>query len=131
MSGRTREQERAQHAYACAAKVPAKDWSDYKVLTNGFGVFALKNGLAAALAFVERGKSDTANTLFLDHLANARIPCLSGKKGPDLPAAVRDLKVADYMLATREVLALVVWLRRAVQAMAPERKEAGGAARPS
>lgn len=129
MSRRTREQERARHAYACAEKVPEGDRDDYKILANGFGAFVLKNGLAAALSFVERGKSDKAkaNTLFLDHLATANLPALTGKKGAGLFAEVRGLEVADYMLVTRELLALTVWLRRAVQATFVKGEEVGGA----
>jgi CRISPR type III-B/RAMP module-associated protein Cmr5 len=127
VSRRTREQERARHAYACAEKVLEEDRAAYKALANGFGAFVLKNGLAGALAFVERGKSDKANGLFLDHLATANLPALAGKKGAGLFAEVRGLEVADYMLVTREILALTVWLRRAVQATFVKGEEAGGA----
>jgi CRISPR-associated protein Cmr5 len=102
-------------------KVPKERRADYKALVNSFGALVLRNGLAAALAFVERKKEkkgeETAEALFLDHLAAATIPGLESiKRGGELPAAVRGLDVAPYMLATREVLKLSIWFRRAAQA---------------
>lgn len=112
----TRDQMRAKHAYACAAAVPPKLRADYKALADGFGAFVLKNGLVAALAFVQRTSGD-ATALFLDHLAGADVPGLAVESGDEVFGAIRDQEdVSAYMLATRELLAYAVWLRRACQA---------------
>ena len=120
MSRVTRDQQRAMHAYGRVEKVPKERRADYKALVNSFGALVLRSGLAAALAFVERKKKkseETAEALFLDHLAAATIPGLENiKRGGELPGAVRGLDVAPYMLATREVLKLSIWFRRAAQA---------------
>lgn len=109
----TRDQIRAQHAYGCVARV-AESWrKSYASLVNGFGATVMRNGLVAALAFVRR-RDDPAAKAFLEHLSGAGIPGLTGK--PDLLQAVVTLEVDDYLVATREALALAVWFRRAMQA---------------
>ena len=87
-------------------------------MVQDFGATVMRNGLAAALAFVARRKGE-APSIFLAQLANADIPGLEKTRdGAGLLAAVCKLDVDEYMLATREVLHLAVWLRRAVQAAA-------------
>jgi hypothetical protein len=62
----------------------------------------------------------------LDELL-ARLPGPFHGKG-DLMTRVQAYVVHDYMLVTREALALSLWFRRAVQALLPdERAEAGDA----
>lgn len=122
---RTRDQERARHAYRCVGEVKEKELgADYKPRVNGFPAMVQRNGLAAAISFVERdaSKEDKAAALFLTHLADADIPNLKGKKGNALPGAIRALPVPDYMLATREVLKISIWFRRAAQALLGEEK---------
>jgi CRISPR-associated protein Cmr5 len=112
----TREQRRALHAYECVEHVPVPERPEYKSRVGEFGSMVLRNGLAAALAFLERDKEKPAVARLLGDLAEAQIPGLSGVKGPALPKAVRELELRGYMLATREVLHLAVWFQRAVQA---------------
>lgn len=123
----TRDQVRAQHAYACVKA--AKDdgcLEDYKILVNSLGANVMRSGLAAAIAFLEREKRKEV-TLFLNHLAAAKIPGLDGTNAQTLPAKVRALQLQDYMLATRELLRVVLWFRRAVQAAgAAEPAQAAG-----
>jgi CRISPR-associated protein Cmr5 len=118
MTRLTRQQQRALHAYARVEAVPIAERADYGTRVNGLGSAVLRNGLAAALAFLERDapKPSSAAGLLLEHLSSAEIPGLTGGRGADLPGAVRRLDLRGYMLATREVLQLVVWFRRAVQA---------------
>lgn len=118
---RTRDQERAIFAYDCVKQIRTKQagkeqFDDYKSMVQDFGATVMRNGLAAALAFVARRKGE-ASPAFLAQLAGAGIPGLEKTKdGAGLLAAVCKLDVDEYMLATREVLHLAVWLRRAVQA---------------
>lgn len=116
MSRTTREQQRAERAYTVVAKVPKAAQKEYKALAESFGAFVLKNGLCAAMAFVQRSSNKDARTLYLEHLAGAGVPGVVVKKDGDLFAAVRGLDLPAYMLATREVLAFAVWLKRAAQA---------------
>ncbi len=116
MTRQTRDQRRALHAYECVKDVPEKERPDYETRVNNLGSTVLRNGLAAALAFLEREKDRPAVNRLLEHLASAGIPGLQGVKGADLPGKVRGLELRGYMLATREVLHLAVWFRRAVQA---------------
>ncbi|MCP3062645.1 type III-B CRISPR module-associated protein Cmr5 [Myxococcus sp. K38C18041901] len=124
MSGVTREQQRATDAYARVTAVPADLRPDYKPRVHGLGASVLRDGLAAALTFLERErdpKEPNAAMLLLEDLAKvlgkARLPGLSAPlTGETLPGAVRKLGLEEYMLATRETLRLVVWFRRAVQA---------------
>ncbi|WP_163786306.1 type III-B CRISPR module-associated protein Cmr5 [Myxococcus vastator] len=127
MTGQTREQQRALDAYARVreVKVPALR-ADYKPRVNGLGAAVLRDGLAAALAFLERevGSNTAAQRLLKDLewcLERARLPGLSSRdlKEKGLPGAVRELELDAYMLATRESLRLLVWFRRAVQATFP------------
>jgi len=117
MTRLTREQQRALHAYTRVENVPVPDRADYGTQVNALGSAVLRNGLAAALAFLERDREKKAAVRrLLDDLADARIPGLVEDQGAKLPDAVRRLDTLGYMLATREVLQLVVWFRRAVQA---------------
>lgn len=118
---RTRDQQRALHAYARAEAAQAKGKAyrgDYKVQVFGLGPHVMRSGLAGALAFIERDPRPAASD-FLKDLAEAGIPGLGATAGT-LPARVRQASSVDnYMLATREVLKLALWFRRAVQATFP------------
>jgi len=143
MTRRTRDQERAIHAYERVEKVPKDLFEHYKAQVNTLGPTVLRSGLTAALAFLERKLKDMSDeqreraspqvkaaALLLDHLAGATLPGLEQvQQGGQLPEAVRRLEpLSAYMLATREVLHVALWLRRAVQARAaaaaPEEDEA-------
>jgi CRISPR-associated protein Cmr5 len=139
MNRQTRDQERAAHAYGCANKVINSELqADYKSLVNAFGSHVMRSGLCAALAFVQRkqAKDEDAQAkrghnaagVFVghlnDYLSRDSLLGLAQDKG-DLMTRVQGLPVHDYMLVTREVLALSLWFRRAVQALMPdERPEA-------
>ncbi len=113
---RTRDQERALHAYKSVEDVP-KEWLDeYKIAVNGLGSYIMRNGLAATMAYLERERERKAVERLADHLAEANIPGLERCSGKDLPRVVRSLPLDDYQVATREILKLLVWFRRAVRA---------------
>jgi CRISPR-associated protein Cmr5 len=109
-----RGQRRALHAYEVVAKVPEKDRKDYKIAVNDLGANILRSGLAAAMAALER-LGDRGKAL-IEHLAAAGVPGLEGATKDDLPDRVRRLEVDAYMIATREMLEVAAWLKRAAQA---------------
>ena len=92
---------------------------DYKIAVNDLGADILRSGLSAALAVLERSKDERGKQL-LDHVARhvatSRIPDLEKATSDNLPGLVRGLDVDAYMLATREILQLAGWLKRAAQA---------------
>jgi CRISPR-associated protein Cmr5 len=109
-----RDQQRALHAYEAAGKVGKDQRDDYKVAVNNLGANILRSGLCAALAAVQRlGKR---GELLLGHLATAGVPGLEGTAAGDLARRVRGLDADSYMIATREMLQVATWLKRAVQA---------------
>jgi len=109
-----RDQRRALHAYEVVSKVPKDKQRDYKIAVDDLGANILRSGLCGALAAVqrlgERGK------LLLAHLASANVPGLEGASAEDLVKRVRELNADAYMIATREMLQVAMWLKRAVQA---------------
>ncbi|SEK95561.1 CRISPR-associated protein Cmr5 [Stigmatella aurantiaca] len=117
MKNLTRDQRRALHAYACVEKVLPKDQGEYGPRVQALGSAVLRNGLAAALAFLEREKDKAAARQLLNDLAAAGIAGIPPQvRGEELPREVRKLELGSYMRATRDVLHLMVWFRRAVQA---------------
>lgn len=124
LSKLTRDQRRAHHAYSraeAAKKELGKGYEGYKIAINGLGANILRSGLTGAIAFLERDKSNVEVTRLLGDLGSAGIPGLEKLSANDLPAKVRTLDVGAYMLATREMLRVVFWFRRAVQAMGDSR----------
>lgn len=109
-----RDQLRARFAYERVREVPEGKRKDYENAVLGLGADILRVGLLAALAAVQR--LDKRGELLLDDLAKAKIPGLQATNGTKLVANARELPVDAYMIATRETLAVVSWLRRACQA---------------
>ncbi|HZU15022.1 MAG TPA: type III-B CRISPR module-associated protein Cmr5 [Candidatus Dormibacteraeota bacterium] len=112
---RLRQQLWALHAYESVASVGKDQRKEYGIAVNDLGANVLRSGLAAAMAALER-KRDRGGKLLLEHLATAGISGLEHATGQDLPDRVRRLDLDAYLLATREVLQLATWFRRAVQA---------------
>jgi CRISPR-associated protein Cmr5 len=111
-----RDQQRALHAYESVGKVPPEGREAYKILVNDFAAAILRSGLSAALAGLQRKKS--AATPLLEHIASAgiRVPGLAGANARDFAQLARKLDAEEYMLATRELLKVATWLKRAAQA---------------
>jgi CRISPR-associated protein Cmr5 len=109
-----RDQRRALHAYEAVSRVPEGQQKDYAIAINDLGANILRGGLCAALAAVQR--LGERGQLLLGHLAAASVPGLENATADDLAARVRQLDADSYMIATREMLQVVVWLKRAVQA---------------
>lgn len=109
-----RDQSRALYAYQCVDQVPDVERKDYKIAVNDLGANILRCGLCAAIAAVQR--LGERGTLLMKHLAQANIAGLEGATEADLASRVRELDVDAYMVATREMLKIAMWLRRACQA---------------
>jgi len=109
-----RDQQRALHAYDVVGKVPSSQQKDYKIAVNNLGANILRSGLAAAMAEIER--LGDRGKLLLEHLAASGVSSLNGTTKDTLPDRVRKLDVDSYMLSTREMLKVAMWLKRAAQA---------------
>ena len=115
-----RDQLRARHAYDSVASVPGRHFEDYRIAVNAFGAQVIRLGLCAAVAWLQRAKTDGAD-LFLEHLGAANLRGLTpGQPGQGVAqsfaAQVQAADATNYMIVTRDTLALVVWFRRALQA---------------
>lgn len=109
-----RDQQRALHAYQSIAEVPSTDRGNYKIAVNDLGTNILRSGLCAAIANVQRlGKR---GDVLLGHLAGASVPGLERATAKTLAEQVRLLDADSYIIATREMLQVATWLKRAVQA---------------
>jgi CRISPR-associated protein Cmr5 len=109
-----RDQRRALHAYEAVSAVPNAHRKEYEIAVNDLGANILRSGLCAALAAVQRLGS--RGEMLLGHLAAARVPGLEDASAQDLARRVRELDADAYMIATREMVRIAVWLKRAVQA---------------
>ena len=107
----TRDQQRAVFAYTRAADVPPDKRKDYEIALMALGANILRSGLVAAIADLQRRKE--RGRLLLDDLGRAGVP---GIDAADVAKSIRALPTAKYMLAQREMLLVVTWLKRAVQA---------------
>jgi CRISPR-associated protein Cmr5 len=94
--------------------MPESQRDDYETAVNDLGANIRRSGLCAALAAVQRlgGRGE----LLLAHLAAANVPGLEGTTANDLARRARELDTDAYMIATREMLQVAAWLKRAAQA---------------
>lgn len=109
-----RDQQRALHAYGCVDTVRGDDRKNYRIAVNDLAANIMRSGLCAAVAAVQR--LGTRGELLLQHLAAAGVPGLESAKAGDLARRVRELDAEAYMIATREMLHVAMWLKRATQA---------------
>lgn len=109
-----RDQYRALHAYEAVAKVPQEQQKDYQGAVNDLGANILRSGLCAAISSVQR--LGARGGVLLEHLASAGVPGLEGATAQNLGQLVRGLDSDSYMIATRELLHIATWLKRAGQA---------------
>lgn len=109
-----RDQARACLAYTLVMRVSLETRKDYRIAVNDFGNNLRRMGLATTLSVLESDNS--GGKLLLQHLAEAQVEGL-GNDPKTLPSRARDIDdLARYMLATRELLRLAEWFKRAVQA---------------
>jgi len=123
-----KDQERALSAYAWANKAKQLGaLDDYEIAVQSFAATLLRSGFAAAVSVIERnaklepeGKPN-GFTLLLDSLAAHPLPGIPNTLGVHWPDKVRALAdLGDYMHATREMIALLAWVRRACRAIGAE-----------
>lgn len=112
----TRDQARAAHAYDVVGRLAKDDIDNFKIVVNAFGATLLKGGLCAAVAWAQRYPDKQASERLLTAVGGAGIAGVGGVTAGELPKKIRDLDSGDYMLATQDALAAIVWFRRAVQA---------------
>lgn len=118
----TRDQARAAHAYDVVSRLPKDDVKNFKIVVNSFGATMLRGGLCAAVAWAQRYHDPAASRRLLEALGAAGIAAVGPVEAADLAQTIRQLPPDGYMLATRDTLAVIVWLRRAVQAASAERE---------
>jgi CRISPR-associated protein Cmr5 len=126
----TRDQQRASRAYAQvdvlwkaysepenanARQSAQKTCEDYEIAVKALGANILRSGLSAALADLMRRKEGAKK--LREHLAASQIPGLANATENDVFRKVNDLDVGAYMIATRETLQVVMWLKRACDAL--------------
>lgn len=109
-----RDQQRALHAYEAVSGIPESEREPYWTAVSNLGPHILRGGLCAALAGLQRlGKRGES---LMGHLAAARVPGLVGATKEDLAKKARELDSEAYIIATRELLQVATWLKRAAQA---------------
>ena len=110
-----RDQQRATYAYKRVNGLPLGDRKEYKTTVRALGPNILRSGLSAAFAdLMRRGKGAKA---LREHLAAAGIPGLNGVAEDKIFENVNQLPAEQYMLATRETLQVVLWHKRAAEAL--------------
>lgn len=119
-----REQGRAAWAYEAVSGAHADraTWSRYQGVVMGLPVVILRCGLVGALAWLHR--QNDAGKEVRRQLGTAKVPGLVGGPEELLPRACA-LPLGPYMVATREVLKLAGWLKRAAQGMGEGADERG------
>jgi CRISPR-associated protein Cmr5 len=102
-------------AYGFVCKVLEREREDYEIAVNDLGAKILRSGLCGALAAVQR--PGEGGELLFRHLTDVRVPGLEGATANDLARRLGEQLDADAdMLATREMLQVSMWLKRAVRA---------------
>ena len=117
-----RDQQRAAWAYESVYGLATEvSFDNYRTLVNGLGANLIRSGLVATISFVQRYHDKEARDALFEHLGNegglAHLECIRKRPTEEpLPTTIRGLKLEDYMLATREMMRLAQWLKRACQA---------------
>lgn len=116
---RTRDQQRAIFAYERVKQVPLDQRDAYRNHLRNLGPLVMRCGLVMALAVLQRDKKDEDVKRLFEHLAQAGIPGLeaeSDRAADQLGERARQLDLEGTMIATRELLKVAVWLKRAAEA---------------
>lgn len=112
-----RDQRWALHAYSVVGPLDKAVRDDYEIVVNDLCTDILRNGLSVAIVGLKRQPRERGE-IMLQHLASAGITGLQKITTREFPAKVCQLDLDTYMIATREILQLAAWLKRACQAHA-------------
>jgi|GEM_PF-6898715 hypothetical protein len=117
-----RDQQRGLCAYAWAeAAKRSGALENYEIAVQSFAAALLRSGFAAAVSVLERSADRSEFRLLIENLASYPLPGIAAATAADWPARVRALPDTRlYMQATRELIALFAWLRRACRALGRE-----------
>jgi CRISPR-associated protein (Cas_Cmr5) len=115
------DQQRALAAYGWAAAASKENHLvEYQIAVQSFAAALLRSGFAAAVAVLERNKTRAGFERLLGNLSDWPLSGIGKITASEWPAKVRGLdSVTEYMLATRELILLLGWLRRACRALEP------------
>jgi hypothetical protein len=104
------------YAWADEAKA-AGNLDEYEIAVQGFAAALLRSGFAAAVSVLERNSGREGFKRLLEDLASWPLAGIAAE-APAWPTRVRALPdVGLYMQATRELVLLLGWLRRACRAV--------------
>jgi CRISPR-associated protein Cmr5 len=115
---RTREQERAKHAWGCVRRVKVKQTKcapEYRTIAVKAPSLIATNGLGQTLAFLRSKPNREPFRLLYKDLAEWVAGQL-GVQGDLLDWLVNGATSQQYRLATVEALALLQWLKRFAEA---------------
>ena len=114
-----KDQTRALKAYEWAANAKgSKHLGDYEIAVQSFSASLLRSGFSVAVSVLERSKERPAFAQLLNNLGAFQLPGLPADTKTPWPERVRGMTdTVKYMQATRELIALMTWLRRACRAL--------------
>jgi len=132
----TLDQERAKAAWEMATKAKAKmqkdDFDKYKALVKRFPALVNHNGLGQTVAFLEAKKKDSnaegklleqLNEWLVKNNRHEELNCYKPpykSQGTSLSQCIMQRNSSDYILATREALAFLDYLRRFADSLSKE-----------
>ncbi|MCX8082696.1 MAG: type III-B CRISPR module-associated protein Cmr5 [bacterium] len=109
---KTIEQERAKFAFTKIQDVKNKNNKEYKSLSRGFASMILQNGLGQSLAFL-KAKGKDHHLMLYEHINEW---CKVKFKISDILESILNSDSSRYRLYTKEVLSLLIWIRKFAEA---------------
>jgi len=115
-----RDQKRAFDAFRLAKQASAKgkQFGDYRNAANDLPVHLVRSGLVAALANLQRVVAGRPGAMQFRADLCAALPVHLKAPTDELLDWAAKLSTDQYMLASREMMKLAVWFKRAVQGQA-------------
>ena len=110
--------ERAKFAFDEVKKISSQQ-SKFRSLARSFPTLVQVNGLTAAVAFLfAKGKDEQKNEhKMLYDILSKRFYALGHDEKNELMIMISDMGSSDLRLATTEVMALLVWIKRFAEGM--------------
>lgn len=113
-----RDQKRALDTFERVRQVHVGQLSDYRIAAQGLVVNLIRSGLAASMADLLRTAARPGSAQFAKDLCGSLPEHLRPTGEANMLRWAAELPTDRYMLATREVLRLSVWFKRALQGRA-------------